>query len=199
MFLLDGQPLSPDCAFSHNGVNYPANWLRLSSLQQKQAIGITEVPDPPTWDQRFYWGYDQKGNLIPKDHESLVTLWDSQTKTTANTLLSPTDWMITREVDNGTICPSDIKSWRQLIRTSCATKILNIAATTTTDELAVYITGVDYPVWPTQTDITAPYPSWTQSLDTGKWSAPVPYPVDGLQYQWDEADQSWTSTTETPA
>jgi hypothetical protein len=57
MFILDGKPLSPDVAFTHEGIQYPANFLRLSTLEEKEAIGITEVPDPPTWDQRFYWGY----------------------------------------------------------------------------------------------------------------------------------------------
>jgi hypothetical protein len=72
MFILDGKPLSPDRAFTHNGIQYPANWLRLSTLAEKEAIGITEVPDPPTYDERFYWGYDQDGQLIPKDHTQLV-------------------------------------------------------------------------------------------------------------------------------
>jgi hypothetical protein len=67
MFILDGKPLSPDRAFTHDGIQYPANWLRLSTLEEKEAIGITEVPDPPIYDQRFYWGYDQDGQLIPKD------------------------------------------------------------------------------------------------------------------------------------
>lgn len=198
MFILDGKPLSPDRPFSHAGVNYPANWLRLSTLAEKEAIGITEVPDPPSWDQRFYWGYDQDGNLIPKDHTQLVEQWVSQTKSTANTLLLPTDWLIVREADNGTTCPVNTKSWRQLIRTSCETKVANIEATTTTDELAAYITGSDYPVWPAESDVNAPYPSWIQSLDTGKWSAPVPYPTvdengDPVtnKYEWDEGSLSW--------
>lgn len=199
MFVLDGRTLSPDAPFTHDGVNYPANWLRLSTLEEKEAIGIQELPDPPTWDQRFYWGYDQDGNLIPKDHAGLVALWDGQTKDTANKLLLPTDWMIVREADNGTVCPPDTKSWRQLIRTSCGTKLTNIEATTTTDELAAYVTGPDYSAWPTEADINAPYPSWTQNPDTGKWSAPVPYPTDGLKYEWDEADQSWTAVVDQPA
>lgn len=199
MFVLDGRTLSPDAPFTHDGVNYPANWLRLSTLEEKEAIGIQEVPDPPIWDQRFYWGYDQDGNLIPKDHADLVALWDSQTKDTANKLLFPTDWMIVRESDNGTPCPTDTKTWRQSIRTSCGTKLNNINATTTTDELAAYITGPDYPIWPTESDINAPYPSWIKNPDTGKWSAPVPYPTDGLQYEWDEADQSWTAVEDQTA
>lgn len=47
MFLLNGSPLPLDTPFKDaEGNSYPANWLRLTSLEEKQAIGITEVPDP---------------------------------------------------------------------------------------------------------------------------------------------------------
>ena len=72
MFLLNGEPLAIDTPFTADDIQYPANWLRLSTLEEKEAIGITEVPDPEPYDQRFYWGYDADGNLIPKDHGELV-------------------------------------------------------------------------------------------------------------------------------
>lgn len=47
MFLLNGSPLPLDTPFKDaEGTSYPANWLRLTTLEEKQAIGITEVPDP---------------------------------------------------------------------------------------------------------------------------------------------------------
>lgn len=47
MFLLNGQPLPLDTPFRDAaGNSYPANWLRLTTLEEKNAIGITEVPDP---------------------------------------------------------------------------------------------------------------------------------------------------------
>ncbi len=148
MFLLDGKPLSLDVPFTTaDGTRYPANWLRLSTLEEKEAIGITEVADAPTWDQRFYWGYDQDGHLIPKDHTELVELWSNQTRTTAGTLLAPSDWMVVRQIDNGTEMPLDWKLWRELIRIETGNKVTAIQATATTDELAAYITGPDYPVW----------------------------------------------------
>ena len=55
-FKLDGKPLAYDVAFSHKDINYPANWLRLSTADDKAAIGITEVADDPTYDSRFYYG-----------------------------------------------------------------------------------------------------------------------------------------------
>ena len=152
MFVLDGRPLSPDSPFTHDGIQYPANWLRLSTLEEKEAIGIEEMPDPPTWDQRFYWGYDSEGVLIPKDHGQLVDEWVKQTRYTANTLLTPTDWMIIREVDNGVTIDPAWRTWRENIRLAANSKNTAITQTTTTSELAAYITGVEYPVWPLNPD-----------------------------------------------
>jgi hypothetical protein len=186
MFLLNGKPLSPDSAFTHNNIQYPANWIRLSTLEQKEAIGITEVPDAPVYDQRFYWGYDADGNLIPKDHSQLVTQWTEQTRVTAGTLLAPTDWMIVREVDNLTPVSNDIKTSRQNIRILCGNKVTNIGITTTTGELATYVTSPQYSSW------TAPYASWTLNQETAEWEAPVPYPTDGESYTWNEEEGEWT-------
>jgi hypothetical protein len=47
MFMLNGSPLPLDTPFKDaNGNSYPANWLRLTTIHEKNAIGITEVPDP---------------------------------------------------------------------------------------------------------------------------------------------------------
>jgi hypothetical protein len=145
MFILDGKPLSPDNSFTHDGIQYPANWLRLATPEEREAIGITEVPDPTYYDQRFYWGPD-----LPKDHTGLVNQWTAQTRTTAGTLLTVTDWMVIREADNGTAMDPVIKSLREDIRLATGVKIAAITATATTEELAAYITGPDYPVWPSE-------------------------------------------------
>ena len=158
MFILDGRPLAPDVAFTDpkTGVQYPANFLRLSTPAERAAIGIEEVPDPPVYDQRFYWGYDDKGKLIPKDHTQLVDQWTQQTRTTANTLLSPTDWIIIREADNGKVADPTLRTWREEIRLAAGSKIYEIGQTADTEALAAYITGADYPAWPV--DPYAPVP-----------------------------------------
>jgi hypothetical protein len=157
MFILNGNPLSPDVAFvDAHGIQRPANWLRLASPEERLEAGVTEEPAPKTWDQRFYWGYDADGNLIPKDHAQLVEQWTQQTRTTANTLLTPTDWIIIREADNGTPADPLLKIWRQDVRFATGDKVTAIEATTTTEELATYITGPDYPAWPA--DPYAPTP-----------------------------------------
>ena len=144
MFLLDGKPLSPDVAFTgSDGTQYPANWLRLASPEERLAVGITEVPDPAYYDQRFYWGPD-----LPKDHAQLVPQWIDQTRATAGTLLVPTDWMVIREADNGTPVPADVKTWREAIRLACNEKVIYLGTTNSTEELAAYITGGEYSAWP---------------------------------------------------
>jgi len=163
MFILDGQPLAPDVPFKHAGIQYPANWLRLSSQKERLAIGITEVPDPKSWDERWAWGYDDKGDLIWKDHAQLVEQWTQQTRTTANTLLSPTDWIIIREADNGKVADPVLKTWREDIRLATGVKVTAIRDTADTEELAAYITGADYPVWPV--DPYAPVPAEPVSDD----------------------------------
>lgn len=47
MFMLNNAPLPLDTPFKDAaGNSYPANWLRLTTIHEKNAIGITEVPDP---------------------------------------------------------------------------------------------------------------------------------------------------------
>jgi len=156
VFLLDGKPLSPDVAFTHNGVQYPANWLRLASPAQRAVIGITEVPDPPVWDQRFYWGYDQDGKLISKDHTQLVEQWTATTRATANALLQPTDWIIIREADNGVPAGLSLKQWREDVRLACREKVDLLKATADTSELATYITSPGYADWPVKGEEETP-------------------------------------------
>ena len=145
MFILDGKPLSPDRAFTHAGIQYPANWLRLSSPEEREAIGITEEPDPIPVDQRFYWDTG-----IPKDHSQLVEQWVGQIKATAGSLLAQTDWYITRASETGVAAPQSVLDRRAEIRTLSNSKEAFLTATTTTDELAAYVTGPEFNVWEVQ-------------------------------------------------
>ena len=63
MFILNGNPLPVDTPFEIDGTQYPSNWLRLTSIEEKNAVGITEVPDPESYDDRFYWGVDNPKDL----------------------------------------------------------------------------------------------------------------------------------------
>ena len=189
MFILDGKPLSPDSPFTDpaTGTQYPANFLRLSSPEERAAIGITEVPDPAPYDQRFYWGYDADGHLIPKDHAQLVDQWVAQTRQTANTLLTPTDWIIIREADNGKAADPLLKTWREDIRLATGIKVIAIRNTADTAALAAYITGADYPVWPVDPYAPVPEPVLTRARDEqGRFVADDPSTA--------KVDEAWVAT-----
>ena len=138
-FKLDGNPLAVDVAFSHNDIQYPANWLRLSTAEEKTAIGITEVADAPTYDSRFYWGdgsaktltdineVDENGDpLLDENGDQVVTLGvksvlKAQEKATAGSLLAKYDWYVVRKAEKGTAIPSAISTFRDGVRTACDT------------------------------------------------------------------------------
>jgi hypothetical protein len=59
MFKHNDTTIPLDTPFTIDGTSYPANWLRLTSLAEKQAVGIEEVADvTASYDDRFYWGVD---------------------------------------------------------------------------------------------------------------------------------------------
>ena len=131
MLKLDNKPLSYDRAFTHNDIQYPANWLRLSSLEERNALGITEVADDPTYDQRFYWNVSTPKQLDDKtetvDGEEvkttgLKTLWSATQGEIANTLLHPSDWIVIKAKETGTNIPSAWKTYRAAVRTACNTR-----------------------------------------------------------------------------
>ena len=145
MFILDGKRLPLDKAFTtSDGRQFPRNWLRLSSLEEKQALGITEVPDvvTPRYDQRFYWSSE-----LPKDLDQLKEQWTAQVKQTAGTLLAQTDWYVIRQSENSAGVPSEVLARRGEIRTFSNEKEAAIAAATTVEEFVTYVTGADFNRW----------------------------------------------------
>ena len=134
MLKLDGKTLSYDRAFTHNDINYPANWLRLSTLAQRNAIGITEVAGPAWYEKRFYWGVGK-----PKDIVNLKTDWIAQQKATAGSLLAATDWMVVRYAEATTVIPDSIKAYRAAVRTVCGEREAQITACADTDALCALI------------------------------------------------------------
>jgi len=160
-FKLDGNPLAVDVAFSHNDINYPANWLRLASKTEKEAIGITEEADPPTYDSRFYWGdgtakalddvnaKDEDGNLLknPDGSQMIIqgvkSILKAQEKTSAGSLLARYDWYVVRKAEKDTAIPSAITTYRDGVRTACDTREKEIDACADTEAL-VTLYGATY-------------------------------------------------------
>jgi hypothetical protein len=141
MFLLNEQPLQLDAPFEVDGTCYPANWLRLTSIEEKNAIGITEVADTTvSYDDRFYWGADN-----PKDLNGLKTQWSAQVKDTANKLLAQTDWMVIRKVERSVDIPADTATYRAAVLAECTRLVAAITACTDVPTLATVVTTQNWP------------------------------------------------------
>ena len=139
-FLLNGNPLAVDVPFTVGDINYPANWLRLSTAQEKKDLGITEVADAPTYDSRFYWNdgtaralddvneVDENGDpLLDENGNQVVTLGvksvlKAQEKATAGSLLAKYDWYVIRKYEASKAIPTAIKTYRTAVRTACLTR-----------------------------------------------------------------------------
>jgi anti-sigma28 factor (negative regulator of flagellin synthesis) len=163
-YKLGSRRLALDVAWEHNGVQYPANWLRLSTAQDRAELGIIWEDASPTYNQKWYWGKDSDGNLIPKTYTDLKTLWIAKTKETANKLLQPSDWRVIKAKERGSTMNADWKTWRQTIRTECGAMVTAIEETASVGDtsphadfgrveaLQQYIEGGTYNVWTADPD-----------------------------------------------
>ena len=142
-FKLDGKTLPTDVAFTSNGINYPSNWLRLSSADEKAAIGITEVADPTPYDGRFYTSASNA-----KDLAGLKTTWISIQKEEASNLLSPYDWYVIRKSEKDTAIPVGITSYRDAVRTACTAREGEINGAANVAALKTLIDGTGITAWP---------------------------------------------------
>lgn len=140
MFMLNDKPLALDTPFTHNDISYPNNWLRLASPEERAAIGITEIDDPETWDDRFYWGV---GN--PKDLEQLKTQWSAQIKDTTNKLLAATDWMVIRKVERDVAIPDETITYRVAVLAECDRLCAAVVACSSVEELVEVLANQQWP------------------------------------------------------
>ena len=138
MFKHNNQTIPLDTPFTIDGTSYPANWLRLTSLAEKEAIGITEVADETTtYDDRFFWGMDNPKQLeditvTPEGGEPYVqkgmkSNWTAQVKDTANKLLAQTDWMVIRKAERDVAIPTATATYRAAVITECSRLVTAIA------------------------------------------------------------------------
>ena len=144
MFLLDGKRLQEGVGFTDkDGMQYPPNWLNLSTEAEKNAIGITWVEDPVRADDRFYWdgNIENPKALEDKDEDNgsvtkgLKSQFTAQVKDTAGKLLASTDWVVIRKLERDVDIPSDIAAQRGKIVAESNRLEDAILATTTVEEL----------------------------------------------------------------
>ena len=117
MYVLDGKKLRQGRPFTHNGIQYPGNWLALTSTEEKSAIGITWEADPAPFDSRFYSSANN-----PREVADVKPGMLDQQDTTAYSLLAPTDWYVVRKYENNTAIPVGITSFRTAVRDTCESR-----------------------------------------------------------------------------
>jgi hypothetical protein len=123
-----------------SNIRHPTNWS-IWTDSQKKAVGLTWEDDVDTsFDDRFYWakGVERKladENVVDKDGKAVIdtitgkqmvqlglkSIWVTRTKSTANGLLSSSDWYVTRKSEASTAIPSDISTYRTGVRTASKT------------------------------------------------------------------------------
>jgi hypothetical protein len=147
--LSDGTKLPLDVAFTTpDGVQRPANFLRLSTERDRELLGITWVDETSNnYDQRFYWGVDnpkqlndeaildEDGNDTGEVQTGLKTLWKAKQNEIAASLLAPSDWRVVKELEVNssfsaakTAYPTEWQTYRAAVRTACNTRQAEIDA-----------------------------------------------------------------------
>jgi len=105
----DGQYINEGQAFTIDGNQYAANWLNLSTPEEKSAIGLEEViaTNSPKSDI-YYWVSStlDKATITytntPKDLTEVKANAVSQVNATAYSILLPSDWMAVMASETGT-------------------------------------------------------------------------------------------------
>lgn len=140
-FLPEGTP------FDLNGIQYPQNWLNLSTPQEKAKLGIVDVVYGQRTDDKYYWVSEDApvvdGGVVkvnytatPKDLAECLKQAVSAVNAQAYSLLLPSDWMAVKAYETGVAVAQDWAAWRQEIRDQAAAQVTAIEACTTVDELA---------------------------------------------------------------
>jgi hypothetical protein len=155
MFQLDNKTLALDTAFTHNDIQYPNNWLRLASPEEREAIGITEVADPEGYDDRFWWGVGNPKQLNdetvtpeqgePYTQKGLKSNWSAQIKDTTNKLLAATDWMVIRKFERNVDIPASTVTYRATVLTECDRLLAAIAGAADVASLATVVGAQQWP------------------------------------------------------
>ena len=105
-----------------NGVQHPANW-NIWPQSEKDAMGIISVePESPPDGQYYNWsmGDDYKITKSAKPLAGVKAKKIEDAKKTSNSLLSLSDWYVTRKAEADTAIPSEITALRTAVRTNYA-------------------------------------------------------------------------------
>ena len=98
-FKLNGKTLPIDRGFTHNDIQYPRNWLRLSTQEDKDALGITWEADPVRHDDRYYWNGELDNPKALEDREESDVdgnpLWVQEYDAVTESMVDTTERLVT--------------------------------------------------------------------------------------------------------
>ena len=155
-------------SWSDGTYKHPYNWASAWSAEDKKKFKLVwEKEEDTSFDNRFYSSKDVEKKLDDEDvkdadgkqlyeddgktkriNEGLKTKWIRQTKETANSMLTKSDWYIIRATDDSSLAvPSDITAKRKAIRYACKTIEDKILACKTLDNfMKLFDTPMKYGV-----------------------------------------------------
>ena len=92
-YKLNGKTLPVDRAFTHDQIQYPRNWLQLSTKEDRDALGITWEDDPVRADDRYYWNGEIDNPKAMEDEDAkdkdgnqiYVQVWNPETEAMEDT------------------------------------------------------------------------------------------------------------------
>ena len=137
--LSDGTTLTLDVPFTIGETNYPANWLRLATDDEKTALGISYAADPAYYDLRFYESdgtpkslADVKDTIdgVEYNYAGVKSTMLTEEKLMMYDLLSKYDWQVVRKAEKGVDIDAPIVTYRDTIRTVYETRKAEINACT---------------------------------------------------------------------
>jgi hypothetical protein len=105
---------------SSDGVTHPSNWIIWSDAS-KTKYGVTweDDPTPTPYDNFYYYGWNSDGDaLLPKPLAELKASKVVEAKDTSASMLSRTDWYVTRKIERDVAIPSEITAYRLAVVTN---------------------------------------------------------------------------------
>ena len=107
-----------------NNFKHPHTWAKWSDAS-KETWGVTWEDDPTSlapYDHFYYYGWNSDGDaLLPKPLADLKVSKVSSAKEVSASLLSQTDWYVTRQSVTNTAIPSGITAYRTAVRANYTT------------------------------------------------------------------------------
>lgn len=153
-YTLNNTPINIDAPYTApDGTRYP----NLRDPAIRAALGVVEVADEATYDQRFYWGVGnpkilddiaaapQEENGEPSIQKGLKSQWIAQVKDTAGKMLAQTDWMELRKLTRQIEIPAAIVTTRAAILAECERLETAIMSCTSVEELISIVNNQGWP------------------------------------------------------